>query len=180
MAVGTGSIACRIYLPPFEKKRKMKIGVIETAVIHAPADRVKAFIADLHNLSVWDTSTRRVRLVRAGDAATSALYNVDIDFALFGGCCLCRPCASGSSRITYEVLPSNSRRLVMNGTGAGVRTLETYSFRSVGSTTELTYGVRVDVQGWRTVFAPCISVRTRFLAQKALRKLEELDSNVFV
>jgi hypothetical protein len=158
----------------------MKLNVVETAAIHAPAAQVKAYIANLNNLQAWDTSTRRVRLVRAGDAAKPAVFDVDIDFSLFGGCCLCRPCAIGSTRITYEVLPSNSRRLVMNGTGAGVRTTETYSFRSVGSTTELTYGVRVDVQGWRTVFAPCISVRTRFLAQKALRKLEELDLNVFV
>jgi hypothetical protein len=157
--------------------RAVEFKVVEFAVIHANGEAVRRFVADLKNLKDWDASTRDVRLVRAGDSTSGSpdVYDVSVDFAPFGGCCLCLP-TSSATRLSYEVAqPVNRTPLVMKGAGSGVRTLETYTFRSVGpNTTELTYVVRVELTGWRTSFAACIERRTRDLARAALRRLGRL------
>ena len=157
--------------------RTVEFKVVEFAVIHADVESVRRFVADLKNLKDWDASTQDVRLVRAADLTTGSpeVYDVFVDFSPFGGCCLCLP-TSGATRLRYEVQrPVTRTPLVMKGVGAGVRTLETYTFRSVGpNTTELTYVVRVELTGWRTTFAACIDRRTRDLAQAALRRLGRL------
>lgn len=157
--------------------RAVEFKVVEFTVVHANAESVRRFVSDLNNLKDWDASTRAVRLVSAGDSTgeSPAVYDVSVDFAPFGGCCLCLP-TSGATRLRYEVpKPVTRTPLVMKGAGAGVRTLETYTFRSVGpNTTELTYVVRVELTGWRTTFAACIERRTRDLAQAALRRLGRL------
>lgn len=157
--------------------RSVEFKVVEFAVIHAASDSVRSFVADLNNLKDWDASTRDVRLVRAADLTTGSpeVYDVFVDFSPFGGCCLCLP-TSGATRLRYEVQrPVAGTPLVMRGAGPGVRTQETYTFRSVGpNTTELTYVVRVELTGWRTAFASCIERRTRDLARAALRRLGRL------
>lgn len=153
--------------------RSVEFKVVEFAIIHTRADTVRNFVADLKNLRYWDASTESVRLVRASDSTSGLpdVYDVSVDFAPFGGCCLgfCLP-TSGATHLLYEV--TGGTPLVMKGTGSGVRTLETYTFRSVGpKTTEMTYVVRVELRGWRTFFSSCIERRTRYLARSALRRL---------
>jgi hypothetical protein len=156
--------------------RSVELKVTEIAAIHARADNVRSFVTDLKNLRFWDASIQGVRLVRAGDSSKGApaVYEVSIDFAPFGGCCLgiCLP-TSGATKLLYEVFGGSP--VVMRGVGSGVRTRETYTFRSVGpKTTELTYVVCVELTGWRTLFAACIERRTRYLSQSAMRRLRRL------
>lgn len=157
--------------------RTVEFKVVEFAVIRAPAESVRRFVADLKNLIYWDASTRNVRLVRAADSTPGSpdVYDVSVDFAPFGGCCLCL-LTSGATHLRYEVAqPVDRTPLVMKGVGSGVRTQETYTFRSVGPhTTELTYVVRVELTGWRTSLAKCIERRTRDLARAALHRLGRL------
>jgi hypothetical protein len=115
----------------------------ETIQTTLPRDDAFAFIADFANASAWDPGTATSERIGGGPVGTGARYDLGVRM---GG-----RIAPMEYRITSFDPP---RRVVLAGSGSGVRATDDISFETTPNGTRIEYVAEIHLTGWKRLLEP--------------------------
>lgn len=135
--------------------------VERTVTVDQPVERVWAYVSDWRNTEEWDPPT--VSTVRtSGDGGVGTTYHNVSKFL-------------GSEQDVHYVVTESvdSERLQLAGDAGSIKLLDTITFRSTGTGTEVTYHAEFTPQGAAKLAEPLMPIGLKLLADKVAASLEE-------
>lgn len=131
------------------------------ARVPASEQVVRAFVSNLRNLPKWDRTAKKVTRVGVGQ--------YDVVFKLGKSMPL--------STVRYTVTNENFGPLLMESTGAYVKTKERVTFEALDpSVTTVVWAAYIEFTGMAACFAPCLGGMIRGAAENAQRGLVQYFS----
>ena len=117
----------------------------ETIVTNLPREDAFAFIADFANSAAWDPGTATSERIDPGPVGVGARYRLGVRMR--------GAVAPMEYRITTYDEP---RRVVLAGTGSGVRATDDITFDATVGGTRIEYVAEIHLTGWMRLLEPFV------------------------
>ena len=117
----------------------------ETIQTSLARDEAFAFIADFANASTWDPGTARSERIDDGPVGVGSRFRLGVRMR--------GRVVPMEYRITTHEAP---RRVVLSGSGSGVRATDEISFSRAGDGTLIEYVAEIHLEGWMRLVEPIV------------------------